>query len=302
MQAALDLSALANVAVLPVDPVTCKPGKLLKLEEPAEGEPRGIACYDATKDPARIRAFWTRYPDAAVSVATGDVSGVFVLDVDTKEGFDGRADLERLQAMHGDLPRSWCSKTPSGGFHLWFRQPDRPLTNRVHFRIPDGAGGEVKSGLDVRTNGGAAAAPPSRKPTGAYTWVRDPGDVELAEAPVWLLDLIDPPLPPSKPFEPVHVASLDRTARYVAAAVNSECGELARMGAGSGRNLKLFMASANLGQLIGARLLDEAVAERALLAAATDCGLLKEDGRRSVLGTIASGMKKGLANPREVRR
>lgn len=301
MQAALETSSLFGLAVFPTGP-ECKPGKLLKLEEPPAGEPRGIACYDATKDPARIRALWTRYPEANISVATGDISGVWVLDVDDKDGFQGSRDLDHLQAMFGELPRSWCSRTPSGGRHLWFRQPDRPMTNRVHFRIPDGKGGEYKAGLDVRTNGGAAAVPPSRKPSGPYVWVVDPTEADIAEAPVWLLDLVDPPLPPSKPFEPVHVASLDRTARYVAAAVNSECGELARMGAGSGRNLKLFMASANLGQLVGARLLDEAVAERALLAAATDCGLLKEDGRRSVLGTIASGMKKGLANPREVRR
>jgi putative DNA primase/helicase len=62
------------------------------------------------------------------------------------------------------------------------------------------------------------------------------------------------------------------------------------------------MASANLGQLVGADLVVQSVAERALLHAATDCGLVKEDGTRAVLATIASGMKKGIAQPREVRR
>jgi len=219
--------------------------------------------------------------------------------VDAKEGFDGHADLAHLQEMFGELPHTWRSRTPSGGMHLWFRQPDRPMTNRVHFKIPDGRGGQTKSGLDVRTNGGAIAAPPSRKTNGAYVWVADPCDTELADAPAWLIELIDPPLPKAKPFEPVHLGSLDRTARYVETAVNSECGELARMAAGSGRNLKLFMASANLGQLVGARLLPESVAEKALWRAADDCGLTREDGRLAVLATIASGMKKGLANPRE---
>lgn len=301
MQVALDYSAILGAAVFPTGP-TCKPGSLPKLELVPEGEPKMIACYDATKDPARIRAYWGRYPEANVSIATGDASGVFVLDVDAKDDFDGPADLGRLQRMYGDLPRTWRSTTPSGGFHLWFRQPDRPMTNRVHFRIPDGRGGEVKSGLDVRTNGGAVAAPPSRKANGAYAWVDDPTDTELADAPAWLIELIDPPLPPAKPFEPVRLHSLDRTARYVEAAINGECGDLARMQAGSGRNLKLFMASANLGQLVGANLLPQEVAERALLQAAGECGLIGEDGQRAVMATIASGMRKGLSHPREVRR
>ena len=300
MQAALDLAALAGVAVFPTGP-TCKPGSLPKLKL-VDGEPKGIACYDGSKDPDTIRAWWTRYPDANISVSTGELSGVFVLDVDAKDGFDGFADLERLQNEHGALPGTWRSTTPSGGAHIWFRQPDRPITNRVHFRIPDGRGGQVKSGLDVRTTGGAAAAPPSRKANGPYQWREDPGDVPLADAPAWLLDLIDPPLPPAKPFEPVHIASLDRTARYVEAAVNGECGDLAKMKPGSGRNLRLFMASANLGQLVGANLLLQSVAERALTQAATECGLAGEDGMRAVLATIASGMKKGLSQPREVRR
>lgn len=300
LSSALELSRLLDVAVFPTGP-NCKPGSLLKLC-PIEGEPKGIACYDGTKDPELIRAYWTRYPNANIAVSTGDLSGVFVLDVDNKEGVFGGADLERLQNEYGALPRTWRSKTPSEGTHYWFRQPDRPITNRVRFRIPDGRGGQVKSGLDVRTNGGAAAAPPSRKANGAYVWIDDPTDVPLADAPAWLLDLIDPPLLPTKPFEPVHIASLDRTARYVEAAVNGECRDLARMGPGSGRNLRLFMASANLGQFVGANLLRQDLAERALTQAATECGLAKEDGQRAVLATIASGMKKGLANPREVRR
>ncbi|MBL8773897.1 MAG: bifunctional DNA primase/polymerase [Phenylobacterium sp.] len=301
MQTALDYATELGLAVFPTGP-TCKPGSLVKLEPAGEGEPKMIACYDGTTDPARIAAYWSRYPEANVSVSTGELSGVFVLDVDSKDGFDGVEDIKQLQRLFGALPRTWRSRTPSGGTHLWFRQPDRPMTNRVHFRIPDGEGGERKSGLDVRTTGGAAAAPPSRRADGAYAWVHDPFVTDLAEAPAWLLDLIDPPLPPRKPFEPVHIASLDRTARYVEAAVNGECVELARMKPGSGRNLRLFMASANLGQLVGANLLSQAIAERALQQAASECGLVGEDGMRAVMGTIASGMKKGIAAPREVRR
>ena len=74
-----------------------------------------IACYDATKDPDLIRAYWTEYPRANVSVATGEISGVFVLDVDTKAGFDGAADLLHLQNLFGELPSTWRSRVGRKG-------------------------------------------------------------------------------------------------------------------------------------------------------------------------------------------
>jgi hypothetical protein len=72
------------------------------------------------------------------------------------------------------------------------------------------------------------------------------------------------------------------------------------MGPGSGRNLRLFQAAANLGGLVGARLLTERVAQEVLEKAADDCGLWKEDGPHAVRATIKSGMNRGLASPREV--
>lgn len=296
---ALDLAA-RGLAVFPTG-ADCKPGSLRKLEPPAtEEDPKWIAVYDATVDPARIGAFWARYPMANVSVATGPVSGAFVLDIDAKAGFDGFADLARLEAQFSPLPTSWRSSTPSGGEHRWYRQPLRALRNRVHFPIPDGRGGFTKSGLDVRAYGGAAAAPPSRKPNGAYAWIEGP-DGPLADAPTWLLNLIDPPPPPRRPAPPLHVGELDKTARYVAAALDGEFNTLARMAGGSGRNLRLFQGAANLGEFVGAGLLPQSMAEDALERAADECGLLREDGAHAVRATIASGMRKGIANPREVR-
>ena len=74
------------------------------------------------------------------------------------------------------------------------------------------------------------------------------------------------------------------------------------MGAASGRNLRLFMAAANLGELVGAHLLPQDTAEAALERAAQENGLWKEDGPYSVRASIRSGMKKGQARPREIAR
>ncbi|MEO8926407.1 MAG: hypothetical protein ABI306_04515, partial [Caulobacteraceae bacterium] len=121
------------------------------------------------------------------------------------------------------------------------------------------------------------------------------------DAPDWLLNLIDPPPVIRPPRPPMRFRSADRAARYVAAVVDGECREVARMGPASGRNHRLFRAGINLGSLVGASLIAESDAEGWLEAAADDCGLVREDGRRAVLATIASGLKRGIAQPREVR-
>lgn len=299
---ARDYAETVGFAVFPVG-ADCKPGRLAW-----EGTRSGFAgVYEATRDPELIWAYWSRYPKANISVACGAPSGVFVLDVDVKAsegvGFDGLADLERLQRIHGELPRTPQTSTPSGGRHLWFNLPEgRELSNRVHMRAVDRDGREWKTGLDVRTAGGCAPAPPSAKATGGYAWLDSPLAVDFADAPGWLLDIIDPPLPPRPPQKPINVQSLDRTARYVEAAVDGECRELARMGAASGRNLRLFQAAANLGTLVGANLLSRDMAETALEIAAQENGLWREDGAHAVRASIRSGMRKGIANPRELAR
>lgn len=301
LEHALELVEHLGLAVFPVAR-DCKPGRL-----PWAGTAKGfLAVHDATRDPELVAAYWAAHPGANISVACGAPSGIFVLDVDVKDsagqGFDGLADLEMLQALHGRLPITWRSRTPSGGEHWWFRQPARELTNRVHMRVADGHGGEVKTGLDVRTDGGAAPAPPSAKPNGPYVWLDSPWETPFSDAPAWLLDIIDPPLPPPTPRQPIRVTSWDRTARYVAGAIDRECREVARMAARSGRNLRLFQAAANLGEFIGAGVLTVDGAAGPLEHAAQDCGLWAEDGPHACRATIASGLKKGMQRPREVTR
>lgn len=66
----------------------------------------------------------------------------------------------------------------------------------------------------------------------------------------------------------------------------------------SGRNQRLFIASARLGELIGAGLLRKEIAEAALERAAADCSLLAEDGVSAIRATIASGIRRGVQNQR----
>jgi integrase len=155
-------------------------------------------------------------------------------------------------------------------------------------------------GLDIRTDGGAIAAPPSQKANGAYRWADHPLKTPLADPPRWLLQLaIDPPPPPKPDRAPLRRDTAARMARYVEAALDGECGEIAGTKSG-GRNQRLYTGAIRLGELVGAKLLPHDLAEKELYAAADRCGLVREDGAHAVRITIDGGLRKGIANPREV--
>jgi hypothetical protein len=137
---------------------------------------------DATDDYDDLdRLFLTRR-HTGVGIATGQRSGVWVLDID---GPAGLASIRDLIAHHGRLPRGPVARTGGGGWHLWFRWSSEceRLRNRVAF-LP---------GLDVRTTGGGAVVPPSLHESGRrYEWRAgaSPYDLEFPLAPGWLLDTI----------------------------------------------------------------------------------------------------------------
>jgi len=110
-----------------------------------------------------------------IGIPTGEASGFFVLDLDCKGGAQG---LEWLAAHESRLPKTRRHRTRSGGIHLLFTMPaGRAIRNSAS---------KVGPGVDVRGTGGYIIAPPSD----GYDVV-DPATI--AEAPAWLLDLIDPP-------------------------------------------------------------------------------------------------------------
>lgn len=137
---------------------------------------------DATRDLGVIRVWWHRWPLANVGIATGAASGFFAVDIDGAEGRDSLAELER---QHGKLPATVESLTGSGGSHLLFKCPPFAVGNRV----------ALARGLDLRGDAGYVVAPPSEHTSGrSYCWEVSsrPGEVPLAEAPEWLLNLIRP--------------------------------------------------------------------------------------------------------------
>lgn len=126
-----------------------------------------------------VRQWFKRWPKANLSVVTGTISGIVVLDVDPKNG--GKQSLAELEARHGPLEKTVEALTGGGGRHIYFAHPGFEVRNRAGFA----------PGLDLRGDGGVIIVPPSIHPSGKpYEWVagRRPGQCPLARLPVWLLE------------------------------------------------------------------------------------------------------------------
>lgn len=249
---------------------------------------------DATTDAEQIRRWWAANPQYNIGIATGEASGMFVVDLDGPEGLQS---WQKLIAMCGGVDvETLTFSTGGGGRHLVYRWPLMAVSNRA----------KLLDGIDIRGDGGYIVAPPSVHPNGqVYSVIND---CEIASAPAWLLNVLfdDAELakarnkPPSEggkpqPARPSTNGHTRPTQRYAEVALDSECQRVrtAREGA---RNDTLNKASFSLGQLVGAGVLDEATVEYELTSAAVAVGLEE----RETLKTIRSGLEAGKAQPRQV--
>lgn len=132
-------------AVMPAGRGTKQPHRML-------GERGGV--HWATRDPAMPPWAWSRDPAANVAVATGQPSGLVVIDLDVKGGADGYASWAGFlgeRRLQMPAPACWA-ETPSGGMHIWLRNPPGAA-------VPQRLG--ILPGVDVKGDGGYVLAPPS---------------------------------------------------------------------------------------------------------------------------------------------
>lgn len=83
-------------------------------------------CKEATRDRAQVESWWSQYPSANIGIATGEINGLLVIDVDIKhdQGKYGDESLKDLESELGELPETWTAITGSGGLHYYFRYPE----------------------------------------------------------------------------------------------------------------------------------------------------------------------------------
>ena len=141
---------------------------------------------DATTNPSQIEEWWTQWPEVNIGIATGEPSGLLVIDVDPRHG--GDQSLKDLEEEHGSLPHTVESITGGDGRHFYFANPqDVTIRNSVE---------QLGKGLDIRCVGGSIIAPPSEHVSGKqYLWKEGhgPEEIALAEPPAWLLELCQQP-------------------------------------------------------------------------------------------------------------
>ena len=161
-------------------------GQIMFLETALEYKERGfsiIPIIEGTKKPLvkwemyqkqratkeQIIEWWTKTPNANIGIVTGEISDLFVIDIDTEEGF------KNLEGIIPDALVLPTVQTPRGGQHLYFSYPvGSGVTIGVN-KIP---------GTDFRGNGGFVVAPPSVNGTGKpYSWLIPLGDAQLMPPP-----------------------------------------------------------------------------------------------------------------------
>jgi len=104
---------------------------------------------DATKSRSQIVKWWSQCPEYNIGIATGVVSGLYVIDVDPRNG--GKISDVR------DVPGSWPIITGGGGWHLYCPLPKNMLIRSKSNWLP---------GIDMKAEGGYVIAPPSIHPSG----------------------------------------------------------------------------------------------------------------------------------------
>jgi hypothetical protein len=180
LNAALQYAGM-GLSVFPI-----KPG----LKTPAT--PHGFC--DASTDPEVIRSLFNS-PKINIAIATGEVSGTAVIDLDTYA--DGT--VAPLEAELGTLPETLEATTRAGGRHLYYSYPVGRNIGSYN--------GKLAPHVDVKANGGYVVAAPSfveadhKGPAGYYVWAND---LPMAELPAAWIDHLESlstaPKPVTDPF------------------------------------------------------------------------------------------------------
>ena len=128
----------------------------------------------ATTNPDLISSWWRRTPNANVAIVT---DGMLVIDVDMKNGKNGKSLLKDLESQYGPLPLTRMQFTPSGGIHYIYRTNGIIVPSLINCPGP---------GIDIRAQDGYILADPSVIDGRAYSM----SNADIVDAPEWLINVI----------------------------------------------------------------------------------------------------------------
>lgn len=241
----------------------------------------GHGLHDATLDLATIDRWWQANLEANVGIATGETSGIAVVDVDLDKNPNALVDLE---ALVGELPPTLTVRTGGGGLHYIYERPDGGIRN---------SSGKLSDSVDIRGDGGYIVAPPSIHPD---TRTRYQWEHKVAPAPFpqvildRLAELDRKPEPTSAPD--IGVAGDPWGTRILEA----EIARIATAPEGT-RNETLFKAACNVFEAMKGGHIDTGVAWDQLESIAQRIGLDKHESD----GTLESAYDRAVERHPEER-
>jgi len=231
----------------------------------------GRGFHDATDDVEAIERIWRERPTLNPAVALG-ASGLFAIDIEVAE-----------HDWLDQLPPTWTQRTPGGGWHLLYRQPQgKP--------IPSVPLGQLAPDVEIKGDGGYVLLAPSRATSkklagglGVYTLAVAQAP---AEAPQWIVDMVR-----------ARESQRRRAAEQVYSSVRVGGGADDRIAAllddlrstpEGARNVKLISVAASIGRVVAGGFLSLADAEGRLRAAVAPWGNPRKDH-----ACIARGLRAG---------
>ena len=174
-------------------------------------------------------------------------------------------------------------KTPNGGLHVYFRQPNGEALGNGRGSLPPG--------IDVRGAGGFVVGPGARLPDGRG-WTAVAGRSPIHDAPPmpqWLVAMLRPPQR-EEAREPNNTeTSDDRGRAYAMAALDGVEAELAAAPTGE-RNERLYKTAFRLATMAARGWLMESEIIETLVRACEGNQYLREHGHRATMKTIESGI------------
>ena len=168
LELALSYSQELHLTILPVNGATKAAHTKNWTNKPDKGEP------GSSKDEAKIREWWTQWPNALVGIRTGDINGIVVVDVDRHGSSDG---FKTLKGLDGIKPAETAVVlTPGAGWHLYFR-----YAGKLKSGTPFGPG------IDFQAEGRMIIAPLNVRDGKPYAFVNGHDLTDIAPLPTSLL-------------------------------------------------------------------------------------------------------------------
>lgn len=241
----------------------------------------------ATTNLDTIKAWGEKYKNCNWGILCGKTSGIFVIDIDPRNGGDHTA--ERLAGDGRVFPLTYTVGTPSGGKHFYYQYPEKMLVKSTSVAF-DSYGG----GIDCQSDGRAVNGPLSvARCTLSFeykTYTVQPHPI--AEAPEWLLEMVKKELEPLYVDLPSGPVPRGRKEKYAQAAFEKALQRFGSTPDGQ-RNIELNNTALRLGAFVNAGALDGRTVENALYNEALRVGLPSSEAKAAISSGLSAAKRKG---------